>query len=168
MPGKVMQVCEASQLEHLTKQGWALEEVLPETVIVRVTHQEQRLRNDSNTYYATDLLDMDRSMPTTVNRYLLSKSGETALSETQAALDKLQQEQHALGRMVQDLTRERDLALRDKAAVEVVLTQSRETVGSYIKSLSDVTRLKTKLEGDIGKIRQDIGESAMRKILDAQ
>lgn len=158
----VVKVAFDYEVEQLTRQGWRLREVLQETAVESFNESVQMLV-PGNTYPQS--FSQTKGFPVTKNRYLMVQDGNKALAEMQAKLD----EQQTIVSNAQNMQAE---AEKKAAALVKEIEALNYSNGNLIRNAGDTNgqlskskELNRKLEGDIAKIRNAIGELKMKEIL---
>lgn len=167
----VMKVCNADELEDHTSDGWELQEVLPESRPEPMHHEEQDQRYAAE-YARSGYSNFDQKVMlyrpgiVATHRFLLRKRVDTRLSEVNAVVDMLRGEKAALEAKAHASDAERDVARQNASGLERRLDQSAQTLERVRMDLAAANQAKQKMEADLAAIRKDIGEAAMRRILD--
>jgi len=171
MGNSVMKVCTEGQLEHFTGAGWQLVRVFTEQLLA----SEDDMRNDyrlrdphgrqmppSGRYED----DGRKKHPVTVHKYLLIKSTDTRVVELDvernALLDQLRKLEQGAQQARQDVSEAKEAVAQAKREQQGALDDYSALRDQLIKE----QEFKRKLERDIGAIRKEIGEAAMKKILE--
>lgn len=166
----VLKICAADELEHYTSSGWQLQEVLQGSSVHPLTYQEQAEKTEDNNYsgYYDRTVSLTRDAVLIEHHFLLRKSATAINAELQVANSKLHEEIRALERRETDLKSEHDKIVAAKKAMQDRIDSDTSRYNSLYQQFEQQTAAKRKMEGDIAKIRKEIGEAAMKKILDPE
>jgi hypothetical protein len=163
--GSVFKVVDAREIETATIEGWQLVEVLPWTDVIGIRSELVVVPPTFNGGYSQERFN-NISEYGTVHRFLVRKGSETMIAE-------LNKEIGSQNRAIAAKTKEVNDALAlQKKSVETIETRDRRI--KDIQTELDLgrdrnTKLQTlmhKLEGDLAKVRKEIGEREWARIID--
>jgi hypothetical protein len=154
-------VVEAQDLEWHTTSGWKLEEVLRETRAEK--HMESVPFMQSGGYVSRE--SQDKVMAVAVTRFLVSRRPDDPL------MQKTQEAQHLNDALrnarLEVESAQNNIKAKDKelALAQKSLETANASVESYRTQYYAEQKLKQKMETDIAKVRQAVGELKMKEIL---
>lgn len=166
----VVRVCEASDLEMLTSGGWQLKEVLQESAVVPLLHEEQGLLHVAEHARVgwsgnPERLSLSRSGIATLHRFLLRKSASTVVADAMDQVESMRVEVSTLKSDKKKLEQAQASAVENSKLAADLLESTRSHADRLRDELRASNGAKQKMERDLAAIRQDIGEGAMRRIL---
>lgn len=169
----VFKVVDGFELEQHTMSGWVLVETLRETMVDtgmdEVLHPQFMKHNfDNNSYYCgTEKVYLDRSHVVGRTRFLLRKDPDSVVAESVASVVEMEHR-------VAEAERKQLSAQERVGVVEGQLEgagRQAARLNDRIERLSEDCKLaseqRLKMEADLAKVRQAIGEIKMSEILGA-
>lgn len=170
-PRGIYKVVKAEELENWTRQGWELVTIVggaEESIAPREISQYVAGTGNNNGYYqpsgwqSTQV--MERVIMPTV-RYLLRKLEVSVIAEQGTEIAKLQEAIAEAKRQDEKWKRQ----LEEKTYALEHCNQTLEEQGRVMTDLNtrlvDLRSIKQRMEGDLGKVRQAVGELRMKEIL---
>lgn len=150
------------QLLDLTTQGWEVVErfEIDEPITVR----EQVQPPQQNGYQPNPVV-LEHSQLGKQAYLRLRKRGETFISELNDQIVKLKSDSTDVHNMCDALQKQVDALKAECAQVQSRLKGSQDNYELLRKQKEQVEQIKRQLEGDIGKIREQIGRKTMDEIL---
>jgi hypothetical protein len=158
----VVKVVNAHEVEALTKEGWRLDDVLQESVVEPFGESVPFLAT-GQTYTVNG--SGTRGFLVTKNLFLMKKDGSTVMAEVYELLKQADQAGHDLANKL--IAAEKKAA--DAESNVVALKKNNDLYTAHGQSLSnqlaEAKKQNQKMENDIAKVRQAVGELKMKEIL---
>lgn len=167
----VFKVVDGYDLERSTERGWRLVEILRESDVSVGTDEElhpQFVNHDygSGSYYGGDeKVRLDKAHVVERSRFLLRKDPDSAIAEVVDEMDEMESR-------VSGMERERKAALERVGVVEsqlgTLLRQVEEKNRQVERANTECAAARDqrlKIEADLAKVRQAVGELKMKEIL---
>jgi septal ring factor EnvC (AmiA/AmiB activator) len=158
----VVKVVNAPEVEALTKEGWQLDDVLQESVVEPFNESVPFLPT-GQTYTVNG--SGTRGFLVTKNLFLLKKDGSTVMAEVYELLKQADQAKHDLANRLVEAEKKTAEAVKEVANVKRQVANSVAHGSSLAEQLTTAKKTNQKMENDIAKIRQAVGELKMKEIL---
>jgi chromosome segregation ATPase len=159
-------VVDAQELEWATRSGWQLHSVLEEEHVVQLHRELDELEPPR---WQGDIRERKKLLTEAVakrHRYLMFKSVDTAIGELETTL-------HDLRRELEEQRKQTETATKKYGEVNDALERRKTEVASLEEQLKalraelkGVRETKGRMEQDFAAIKRDIGDAAVKRILE--
>lgn len=157
----VHKVVSSQEVESLSRQGWYIVEIRQQDRIENVSEQ---VALPTNNGYPTQF-NNSRSVVVSEPKFVMAQDGSSVLLETSAKLSAAEFKTRDLQLALSDLATKVTAMEKKTAELTASLQRSEESVTSSRENYYAERKLKAKMEEDIAKIRNAIGELKMKEIL---
>lgn len=158
----LLAVVRASEVEHYSRMGWTLRQVVSHSEVEHVP-EKQAFMPSGASYPVT--LDVNRVLVVTGSRFLMARDGSLALEEKERELRCRLDDLTALRTLLDSQTAEAAQTTKALAAEREQTVRLDAELRRRKQELEGERQQKLKMEADIAKLRNALGELRMKEIL---
>jgi len=160
----VAKVVEAADVEMLTRQGWRIAKILPETGVAMMSESVPFMAPGMS--YPTSGSGT-RAVPVSTTRFLMFEDEKSQL----AKMAQLAAVHEVTMREQRERLAAADKALKEQAAAYAKMCEQERATATTLSlrgaEVFDIRKQRDLMERDIAKIRKAVGELRMKEILEA-